>query len=263
MRGDDAVTIERDALGRPVRIDEPGSPSNRLRWDRAGRLIERRRGDLALRCRYDPDGERTALGYPDGTETHYTYDAGGRLPRWTIRRLARSLCSVTGPGASSPPTATDAGALAVHAGALTGYEFGAGGSRSTRAWTRRGRPGRRRRARRQRIAYSVRRGRAADRPPASQRFDLRRARPPDPRRRWRLRLRRGRPAGLRGRRGRDHAATYDGAGRRVRGRRRTACGPSNGTRSGACAASASEPSPSTRSASWPSRRRRAVAVGRR
>ena len=59
--GGAAVTFERDALGRPVDVREPGSYRHRLRWDRAGRLVERRRDDLALHWEYGPDGERTAL----------------------------------------------------------------------------------------------------------------------------------------------------------------------------------------------------------
>jgi RHS repeat-associated protein len=78
--GDDpAVTFERDALGRPVDVREPGSYRHRLRWDRAGRLVERRRDDLALRWEYGPDGERTALVLPDGTRATYAYDDSGRL----------------------------------------------------------------------------------------------------------------------------------------------------------------------------------------
>ncbi|HEX8157810.1 MAG TPA: DUF6531 domain-containing protein [Solirubrobacteraceae bacterium] len=77
--GRDAIAIERDALGREIAIDEPGAPANRLRWDEAGRLVERSRGDLAMRWRYTADGERAALGYPDGMETTYSYDAGGVL----------------------------------------------------------------------------------------------------------------------------------------------------------------------------------------
>jgi RHS repeat-associated protein len=71
------VAIEYDALGMPVAIEEPGAFANRLRWDAEGRLVERIRGDLAMHWTYDGDGERTAIGYPDGSETAYTFDAGG------------------------------------------------------------------------------------------------------------------------------------------------------------------------------------------
>jgi len=75
----DPVTIDRDVLGREVAIDEPGLPAIALQWDRAGRLVERRRGDLAMRWSYDEDGQRAGLGFPDGTSLSYGYDAGGVL----------------------------------------------------------------------------------------------------------------------------------------------------------------------------------------
>jgi RHS repeat-associated protein len=77
--GEEPVAITRDELGREIAIDEPGGPLHRLAWDRAGRLVERRRDDLALRWSYDEDGRRDALAYPDGTRTEYAYDAGGLL----------------------------------------------------------------------------------------------------------------------------------------------------------------------------------------
>jgi RHS repeat-associated protein len=77
--GREPITIRRDALGREIEIEEPGAPVNRLHWDAAGRLVERSRGELAMRWRYDADGDRAAIGYPDGTETTYSYDAGGFL----------------------------------------------------------------------------------------------------------------------------------------------------------------------------------------
>jgi len=71
------ITAEYDARGRMIAINEPGALSNRLRWDEAGRLVERSRGDVAMRWAYDADGQRSAIGYPDGTETTYTHDGGG------------------------------------------------------------------------------------------------------------------------------------------------------------------------------------------
>ncbi len=72
------VTIERDPLGRPVIIDEPGM-RHQIGWDALGRMVQRRRKDLALTWRYDADGRTAATGYPDGTETTFGYDAAGRL----------------------------------------------------------------------------------------------------------------------------------------------------------------------------------------
>lgn len=75
--GDAPVAIEYDALGMPVAVEEPGSFANRLAWDSEGRLVERIRGDLAMRWTYNPAGERATTGYPDGSQTSYTRDAGG------------------------------------------------------------------------------------------------------------------------------------------------------------------------------------------
>jgi RHS repeat-associated protein len=119
-----AVTVARDALGRPVEIDEPESYRHRLRWDRAGRLVERRRDGLVLRWRYGPDGERTALQYPDGTETTYAFDDGGLVTG--LRNQA------TGPIAihrDADGRMVGADSARIHAtwqytdGELTGYRF--------------------------------------------------------------------------------------------------------------------------------------------
>ncbi|MEA2224689.1 MAG: hypothetical protein QOH83_3065 [Solirubrobacteraceae bacterium] len=75
--GEEPITAEYDERGRMIAINEPGAFSNRLRWDEAGRLVERSRGDVAMRSAYNADGERSAIGYPDGTQTTYTRDAGG------------------------------------------------------------------------------------------------------------------------------------------------------------------------------------------
>jgi len=72
-------TVTYDGAGRTIAVEEPGALSHRLRWDAEGRLVERRRGDLAMRWTYDADGDRTSIGYPDGTQTTYTRDRGGRV----------------------------------------------------------------------------------------------------------------------------------------------------------------------------------------
>lgn len=73
------IRVEYDDRGHPARIDEPGVPSIELRYDGSGRLAERRRGDVAMRWRYDADGDRVAMSHPDGSETTYGHDAGGAL----------------------------------------------------------------------------------------------------------------------------------------------------------------------------------------
>ncbi len=74
---DPVVRIERDRLGRPVVIDEPGM-RHELSWEAAGRLVARRRNGLGLTWRYDADGRRIATGLPDGSETTTHIDPAGR-----------------------------------------------------------------------------------------------------------------------------------------------------------------------------------------
>ena len=60
-------------------------------WDRAGRLVERRRDTLALSYGYDEDGRRAFVAYPDGSRTDYSYDQAWPARRaCDIRRPARS-----------------------------------------------------------------------------------------------------------------------------------------------------------------------------
>ncbi|MDQ3782656.1 MAG: DUF6531 domain-containing protein, partial [Actinomycetota bacterium] len=126
---DPEVGIERDTLARPVVIDEAGM-RHELRWDWAGRLTERRRGELGLRWRYDADGYRQALGYPDGSETTYSYDDAGDLV--SLHHPALGTVSL-----ERDPTgrlrALTAGGLSArwtyHDGQLVGYELEAGGQR--------------------------------------------------------------------------------------------------------------------------------------
>lgn len=75
---DEVVEISRDRLGRPVEVTEPGF-RHTFRWDDAGRLLAKRRGDVGLAWRYDADGRPVAVTTPDGAEAAYGYDAAGRL----------------------------------------------------------------------------------------------------------------------------------------------------------------------------------------
>jgi RHS repeat-associated protein len=86
VRGPDQVTItvERDELARPVRIAEAGADGMErgaieLRWDRGGRLVERRRAGRVVGWSYDADGLPAAVRNPDGTTTAYRRDGVGRV----------------------------------------------------------------------------------------------------------------------------------------------------------------------------------------
>ncbi|MGH3937223.1 MAG: DUF6531 domain-containing protein [Pseudonocardiaceae bacterium] len=134
---DPQISITRDGLGRPVRIGEPGRQCQELRWDRSGRLIERRRGELAMRWRYDADGRRCALGYPDGSETAYTSEKAGRTvamdhPLLGRVRLDRDpvgrLVGLHGDGMSAT--------WRYDAGDLVGYDLEHGGTRRATRLTR-------------------------------------------------------------------------------------------------------------------------------
>lgn len=74
----DPVTIQRDALGRVVVVQEPGR-RYQMAWDPLDRLIAKRSGELELTWQYDADGRQIAAGYPDGTHTTFTHDPAGGL----------------------------------------------------------------------------------------------------------------------------------------------------------------------------------------
>jgi RHS repeat-associated protein len=135
--GREPITIERDALGREIAIREPGAPANRLCWDEAGRLVERSRGELTMRWRYTADGERAALGYPDGTETTYSYDQAGFLAG--TDHPAVGAIAYERDAAGRLVGATGAGMRArwrYEEGDLAEYELVAGGRRRTAQLTR-------------------------------------------------------------------------------------------------------------------------------
>lgn len=77
--GDDQlVRFSRDRLGRAIVVEEPGF-RHELEWDGLGRLVAKRRNGLGLTWRYDADGRRRAVGFPDGSATTYDHDPAGRL----------------------------------------------------------------------------------------------------------------------------------------------------------------------------------------
>ena len=71
--------MNRDELARPVRVTEAGGEPIELRWDQAGRLVERRRAGRVVGWAYDADGLAAAVRNPDGTSTAYRRDGAGRV----------------------------------------------------------------------------------------------------------------------------------------------------------------------------------------
>lgn len=128
----ESIWIERDELGRPVAYVEPGHERQELRWGAGGRLTERRRGDLAMSWTYDVDGERTSLGFPDGSTMTYERDGAGRavavdhpiLGRVQMDRdAAGRLVAVRGSGVDATWT--------YRSGALAAYEVRQGHGHSS------------------------------------------------------------------------------------------------------------------------------------
>ena len=117
--GDDPpVTFERDALGRPVEIQEPGSYRHRLRWDGAGRLVERqpRRPDPGLPVRPGRRTDRAALPGRHRGDLRATTTAAGSAGCGT-RRSVRSSSGATGPAGSIAADSARAGASWEYTGA--------------------------------------------------------------------------------------------------------------------------------------------------
>lgn len=133
-------TVERDVLGRPVRVAETGPSAAltvELTRDVAGRLVRRDAGGRAVGWSYDADGLRSALTAPDGTRTGYERDAAGRVVALThpvLGRIAHErdadgrTVRVAGAGATTTRSFTD--------GWLTGHDTTAGSAWRTTLLTR-------------------------------------------------------------------------------------------------------------------------------
>jgi RHS repeat-associated protein len=137
VAGEEPVLIARDELGREIGIDEPGGFAHALVWDRAGRLAERHRGDLALRWGYDEDGRRAFVGFPDGSDTTYAYDAAGLLA--SLRHTATGAIELERDAGGRLVGARGDGMRArweYDGGELAGYAFDAGDVRRSARLTR-------------------------------------------------------------------------------------------------------------------------------
>ena len=209
--------------GARSRSTSPAGARTRLRWDRAGRLVERRRGDLALRWGYDEDGAARVRRLPRRLTrpTTATTPAACSRPA-AIRRPARSRSSATPPGrivgARGAGLRRALGATRTATSSATRSAAPPLGA----ADARRRRPRRRGRDRRRRSSASPTTPPGSSSAAGDALVRLRRRRPARRasarRRRRRLRARRGRASWSRA--GADGGAAtvfeYDGAGRRVR-----------------------------------------------
>ncbi|WP_415635248.1 hypothetical protein, partial [Propionibacterium acidifaciens] len=73
--------VARDFVNRLMRVTETSGHEHMVRWDHAGRLVERARDGRAVRWGYDRDGRRAWMRTPDGRSVRYGYDPAGRLAR--------------------------------------------------------------------------------------------------------------------------------------------------------------------------------------
>ena len=73
--------VIRDFTARTMTVTETGGITHTVRWDHAGRLVERARDGRAVSWGYDRDGRRAWMRTPDGARTGYGYDRAGRLVR--------------------------------------------------------------------------------------------------------------------------------------------------------------------------------------
>ena len=88
----DDLTIDRDGVGRPVRMTQ-GATVLRLGWDELGRLIGEDGPAGAVRVHHDDLAGHTDLEYPDGRIDRHVLDELGRVRE--IRRLAVGAAGLT------------------------------------------------------------------------------------------------------------------------------------------------------------------------
>ncbi|KZX21403.1 RHS repeat-associated core domain-containing protein [Rathayibacter tanaceti] len=92
----------RDIRGRALRVTDhtaPGGPvEHELRWDRCGRLVERRRDGRGVSWEYDAAGSRGAVVHPDGSRTEYERDIRGLVTAVARPGLGRATFGYDGSG---------------------------------------------------------------------------------------------------------------------------------------------------------------------
>ena len=71
--------VERDFVGRRLRLTDAAGRRVEEAWDGRGNLLHRLRNGLGVSYSYDVGGRRIAMRRPDGSSTGYEYDADNRL----------------------------------------------------------------------------------------------------------------------------------------------------------------------------------------
>ena len=126
-------TVARDFVNRLMRVTETSGHEHMVRWDHAGRLVERARDGRAVRWGYDRDGRRAWMRTPDGRSVRYGYDPAGRLTQVTSSAFGRVVYEYGPSGRMTAATAEDRSGRAVrqeweHAdGFVTGHIVRHGG----------------------------------------------------------------------------------------------------------------------------------------
>ncbi|MFC7623801.1 DUF6531 domain-containing protein [Microlunatus sp. GCM10028923] len=94
--------ITRDLRNRRVKIADHSDPDrpieHELGWNRRQQLVLRRRGENRLEWTYDSDARRATMTGPDGRQTRYERDGGGRVIAVDHPLLGRATFSYDGSG---------------------------------------------------------------------------------------------------------------------------------------------------------------------
>lgn len=99
--GTERRVLDRDALGRPLRIGVTGRPDTEWRYDIAGRIadliVHAASGPLVTHIDYDLAGRSRLVRYPDGRVEHISRDAAGHVVQRAFEGAAFAQVSTFAP----------------------------------------------------------------------------------------------------------------------------------------------------------------------